>query len=991
MNPSDRFRTVYLPQVRDFLASSLRDVDIIVPVENKGARLFEEASALLPTPLKGQVFLTNAIPYLRDEDLNGKVIGIVDDSTLYGRNLLRVSEMFAKIANRTQLRCFAFAACDAPEIVQKRHANGLRIDTALNLKKPEYDVYISSQAAFLRTRGHSLPIDNTTFSLHYSGNRCTAIWEELLNQLARLGTVTETWSEESEGRLLSATLHFPAGFSAQSYSPVQVEEEGAIKLRLFMYAGSSVITCNPMAFVALGQPDKHLWDAIPPSATSLFRAFREAFRSSKNPLHGQPPVIRNAAYDQLGFYLDCELFSYILGTLHETATMPDSVTHNRGALLRYYGPHMGECLASVLDQFVSNVTETSVELPKISSNGFPQPRQGLAAIATMEEALSTLRHAYDSQVTHEPDPFKWKHRGFSFSQFLDRLHLPRLEGSIYLDVLCDTGHLVPFNLWDSAGKDIADKRLLRCYRAAEHTPEEIGQIFAYVISYLGAESDGVALKTATEKTLLLLKHYLGAPELDPNIKIIRAPLGGVIRVMGPERCADPPLYSLDNYPTSWYRHAEGKDGYAPTGKFLTAITDRSMEKFLSGLNADPYLDRIIAILKEKRGLEMVVLMSMLAGHEFGLTYVTADVEIGLKGLRETSYRGIENVKSLTRGRSELGIARGKLKTLSDTDLLQDLRKRFGGFSVTDRRMKDNLAAFPPLSVQLGLASEAVELADALLEGLTRLEPDPQLTLGETPQPLRSPPNVTQVLADLDKVMRLGEPANAQVTDIMEARLELYQRLASMLYAVSNVRCNFESALPEGTQERYFLVADLTNFTRLGAKLIHSRFRDLTDEAMNIIYNYAELFGAFVAKPSEGDKAMLGFPTRGQAVAAAAFCFEHFRALGTALEGDQFFGIKCGLAAGECSRVVGGDLVGDAINVASRLCSEARTGGTQGAVIATRQMDEDGFSQGEAFPVDITSSKQVVKQVDAIEISALSVCDAVLKGLNELTARIRDGK
>lgn len=988
MNPSDRFRTVYLPQVRDFLASSLRDVDIIVPIENKGARLFEEASALLATPLKGHVFFTNAIPYLRDEDFAGKVIGIVDDSALYGRNLRRVSEMFD---NRTQLRCFAFASCDEPTIVEKRRASGIRIDSALNLKKPEYDIFISSLAAFLRTRGHSLPVDNTTFTLHYAGSRSAQIWNELLEQLARLGTVTETWSEESEGRLLTASLHFPAGFVAQKFSPVPIQEEGAVKLRLFTYAGSNVITCNPMVFTALKQPDKNLWDTIPSSATPLYRAFREAFRGQKNFLHGQPGIVRKAIADQLGFYLDCELLAYVVGTLHGSSTMPDSIAHNRGALIRYYGPHLGEHLATVLDRFVADVKGgIAVELPREFPDKMPEPRQGILAISKMEETLSALRQAYDAQAENEPDPSKWKHRGFSFSQFLNQLGLDRLEGSIYLDVLCDTGHLVPFNHWDSASKSV-----VRCYRAAEDPAEERGQLIAYVIYRLRAvdrfRNDGVVPKTATEKTLVLLKNYLGSPVLDPDIKVIRAPLGGVMKLAGPELCAEPSSYGLDYYPTRWYRQAEGKEGYVPTESFEKAIKTRSIEKFLNGLNADPYLDRIIALLNKEKGLQMLVLMSMLAGREFGLTYVTADLELGLRALRETSYRGVENVRSLARGRNEVGIARDKLRMLSSPTLLEELRSQFDDLSVTDRVIRANLCAISPSSFQLKLASAAVDFADSLLEGLTRLEPDPQLTLGEKPQPLLRPPNVTHVLADLERIMRFGEPVNAQVADAMEARLALYQKLTSMLYAVSNVRCDFKRSLPEGTQERYFLVADLTNFTKLGAKLNHTRFRDATDEAMNIIYNYAKLFGAFVAKPSEGDKAMLGFPTRGQAVAAAAFCFEHFKVLGETLDGEQFFGIKCGLAAGECSRVVGDDLVGDAINVASRLCSEARSGGTHGAVVATRQMVQQEIAKEGAFTVAITSSKEVVKQVDAVEVNTAAVCDTVLNELGVLTARLRKGE
>lgn len=469
MNLPDLFRTIYLPQVRDFLASSLRDVDIIIPVENKGARLFEEASALLSTPLKGRVYFTNAIPYLRESDFRDKVIGIIDDSAFYGRNLRRVTKMFE---DRAQLRCFAFAACDEPEVVAKRRKTGLRIDTALNLKKPEYDGFIAALSAFLRARGHSLPIDNTAFAFHYNRNS-TRVWNELLNDLANLGAVTETWSEEPEGRLLAATLHFPAGFSPEKLSPIPIESDGAIKLRLFTYLGSNVITCNPMVFVSVGKLDKDLWDRVPTSATPLYKAFRSAFSSQTNFLHGPQDVIRLALADQLGFYLDCELLAYVLGTLHEKASRPDSITHNRTAVIRYYGVHLGERLASVLDQFVCDLKDTSVEMPRESQASMPEPRQGIHAIAKMENALCNLRDIYNTQATNEPDPSNWKHCGFSFADFLRNFGWDRLEGSIYLDVLCDTGHLVPFNFWDGVRKAV-----VRCYRAAEQPQEERGQLIA---------------------------------------------------------------------------------------------------------------------------------------------------------------------------------------------------------------------------------------------------------------------------------------------------------------------------------------------------------------------------------------------------------------------------------------------------------------------------------------------------------------------------------
>jgi len=973
MNLPDLFRTVYLPQVRDFLASSLRDVDIIVPVENKGARLFEEASALLPTPLKGQVYFTNAIPYLRESDFAGKVIGIVDDSALYGRNLRRVSDMFHKGAHR---RCFAFAAYDEPDVVEKRHKCGLRIDSALHLRKAEYDVFISSLSAFLRSRGHALPIDNTTFTLHYPRKRSMTLWNDLLNQLATLGTVTETWSEELEGRLLAATLHFPAGFSPESFSPVAIERDGAIKIRLFTYVGSNIITCNPMVFVALKEPNRNLWDAIPESASGTYRAFRAAFRSQTNYLHGEPNVVRLALADQLGFYLDCELLAYVLGTLHGQSTMPEAIEHNAATTIQYYGSHLGHRLVSVLDEFAVDVRRSSVDAVPATVETMPEPRQGILAIAKMEDALYRLRETYRAQGTNQPDASKWKHRGFSFAAFLRLFGLDPLEGSIYLDVLCDTGHLVPFNFWDGVKHSV-----LRCYRTAEEPGEERGKLIAYVIFRLRGvkrfRENGAIPKTATEKALVLLKHYLGTPVLDPDIKVIRAPLGGVIKLVGPELCAEASSYGLDYYPTKWYHHAEGKDGYVASPAFEKAIKERSIEKFLSGLNADPYLDRLVALLNEERGLQMLVLMSILAGREFGLTYVTADVELGLKGFRESSYRGVDDVKAIAAGRSKIGIAREKLRMLANDELLRDLRSQFPDVSVTDSIINANLCAISPLSVPFRLAATAVDLADALLEALTRLESDPQLMLGEKMQPPREPPNVIRVLSDLEKILRLGEAVNVGLTDPMEARLVLYRKLTGMLYAVANVRTDFHRSLPEGTQERYFLIADLTNFTKLGFELTHSRFRDAADEAMNVIYSYAKLFGAFVAKPAEGDKAILGFPTRGQALAGAAFCSEHFRTLGEAIASEPFFGIKCGLAAGEYSRIVGDDLVGNAINIASRLCSTARSGGAQGGVIATRQMMPLDLIANDAFAVSITSSKEVIGQVESVEVNSEAVCNRII--------------
>lgn len=503
--------------------------------------------------------------------------------------------------------------------------------------------------------------------------------------------------------------------------------------------------------------------------------------------------------------------------------------------------------------------------------------------------------------------------------------------------------------------------------------------------------DGVVPKTATEKALVLLRHYLASPVLDPDIKVIRAPLGGVVKISGPELCAETSTYGLDHYPTKWYRHAEGKDGYVPSEHFEKAMKEPSIAKFLTGLNADSYLDRLVVLLNKERGLQMLILMSMLAGREFGVTYVAADVELGLKGFRETSSRGIENVKSVANGRAEIGIAQNKLRMLANADLLRDLRSHFSDRSITDQRIISDIHSLSPSSPQFRLAKAAVDLADSLLEGLTRHEADKQLMLGEEAKPVLPPSNVLDILARLERIMRLGEALNVQPTDVMGARLSMYDKLTSMLYAASNVRCDFKRNLPEGSQDRYFLVADLTDFTGLGTKLVHTRFRDAADEAMNIIYNYGKLFGAFIAKASEGDKAMLGFPSRGQAVAAAAFCFEHFTTIGEALHGEAFFGIKCGLAAGEYSVIVGDDLVGDAINVASRLCSGARAAGSRGGVVASRQMLQEEVAKGKPFMVEIKSSNQVVKEIEAIEVDSAVVCNGILDQLNRLSAEIRKGE
>ena len=980
MNYLSRFVDHYLPQVRDFLAKSLRDVDIIVPIENKGVRLFEETVRSLPTPLRGTVYVPNAIPYISPSELDGKIVGIIDDSTIYGRNLRRVTSLFK--SDKTQVRCFAFAACNEPDVVARRRATGLRIDSALSLKKRDYDNFVRSLGTFLRTRGHSLPVDNTKFTLHYPQANGTIAWRLVLDQLANLGTVTESWTDAADGRYFKASLHFPIGFSAGSLSKAIIDD-GIIKLRLFMREASGVITCNPMVFTSLKDPT-NCWEKLDQPASPLLLDLKRAFTKSAVTADAETAAI--IRHDQFGFYLDCEFFGFILQILNGSDAKPDHVRHDGAEMMRYYGPSTGAALVVALDRFLSSQFRPLATIPLYALDDIAEPRQGLFAIGKMESALKLLRKSYDQQAKTQRDPLKWRHRGTTFEQLVHKLQISKLEGSIFVDTLCDSGHLVPFNKWNTKANVVS-----RLYRAAEDPGDERGQAIAYVISRLMEverfKSVKAVSKTATEKVMLLLKHYLPPSELDPDIRVVRGKFGGQVRLKGTERCAEPQWYSLDAYPTGWYCAVDGTSevGYRPTEAFDKALSDQSLRG--ASEHADGYLDRIIDLLDNERGLEPLILMSLLAGREFGLTYVTADIEMGLKPFRESATRGSNDTKLHSKGYEFIAIASDKLRMLKDEKLLSALGRRFKGNSLTDRALKANLVALKSDSFQIRMAGAATDFVLSLLQALTQAEPHVQLLLDEKPKPRRAPPEAAALLNTLTTVLRLGEPTNSHIANESQAKILLSAEVLNIFYAVSNVRCDYKSSLTTTPQQRYFLVADLTNFTRIGSKTEHLRFADLADEAMNIIYGYAILFGATIAKPSEGDKAMLGFPTRGQALAAAACCFEHFRSLGSAMSGAEHFGIKCGLAAGESSLIVGGDIVSEALNVASRLCSAARSQGSDGGILGTTQMVGDVYLSGAKHKIDITSGDATVKVVEVVEVNSAKIVDELIDAIGRLGASI----
>ena len=247
------FERNLLPGFAEWILEQIeqREPDYLIPVETKGARVFEVvqryAREELFKSIDIPVIYGPALAYIDPAVLRDSRVMIVDDAVRTGTNLNR---------HRTKVERYGTSVVQAVACIGDADDAHPKADCYLSVGADLYREYIWQLAELVVARGLPPEVDHHLFEVRLPG-RFYGAWGELVEVLSRYGTLTIDGPASRSEELQPVTLHFPALPGVVTRPGAGTPDEGPSKLRFFPDASSDCVYVVPVSFPALSlrQPE----------------------------------------------------------------------------------------------------------------------------------------------------------------------------------------------------------------------------------------------------------------------------------------------------------------------------------------------------------------------------------------------------------------------------------------------------------------------------------------------------------------------------------------------------------------------------------------------------------------------------------------------------------------------------------------------------------------------------------------------------------------
>lgn len=555
--------------------------------------------------------------------------------------------------------------------------------------------------------------------------------------------------------------------------------------------------------------------------------------------------------------------------------------------------------------------------------------------ALITNILRQLRRTYRRWNDEPPDADDTvEPAGFTFTQLAERLSQSKLWTSQIIDFLCDATLLSPLNQI-STSKHGAET-LVRAYRAGEDRPRDLEAICAWVLwCFKPGQVDAAPVPAVVaEKSIVALADVFRLFTTEPRIDTFRSLHGKRPSFLEETSFVRPRLFTLDTLPSSLYRkQTDPHEGYVLTERFHEVRTaDHVPLDYDLRCRLEDAVERLKKLYALPRRSENLVLLTMLASKNFGLDDAAADIELSVRHANEAmldliSERAPEMFairRALGRASEASGVAGSKIRILQRADeLVSAARGVLSEYSTAEKVILDSFIYLPSDDVLVRLLDEVRLLwRQALAVARAQTAKKPPVARDVLVETLR------EIDRSLSQIMNREPFVKILPTDDMLVMSRVGALINTWGAALGNARHVTEPHRTFDAHHAAVLVVDVTGFVK--ASLQHGRdvFKSATMLVMNVLEGWLRVFGvAQFVYSREGDKLIVGFPHTRAASFAAAAMMHHVRRLrsaGIVKFGDPDACLKIGIDAGFVDALPNHDVVSKAINIASRLCEQART-------------------------------------------------------------------